>query len=81
MSAHNTDRPAVIEALTKQNLRERSPQVEGELVRLRVALGQALCERDACLPAQRPQSHDLFSGRVDLPEIPAENLNRDIRMQ
>lgn len=66
---------AGIRALTEENSRDRSSEVEAELVRLRLQVGKALCELAGPVKTERPKSEDMFAGCTGLPEVAASDLN------
>ena len=66
---------AGIRSLTEVNARNRSVEVEAELVRLRLQAGKSLCEMASSENAGRPESEDVFAGCTGLPEIAASDLS------
>ena len=64
-----------IESLSEQNRRRHSPDIEAELVQLRIAEGRQRCDRSSSAIITRPSSTDLFGDIQGLPEIPASELS------
>lgn len=68
---------AAIRALSDQNRLASSPEIEAELVRLRIEAGRALLHRGNPGMTVQPGPADVFSGTTGIPEIGAGDLSAD----
>jgi hypothetical protein len=66
---------AQIEELSERNRRQRSPQIEAEIMSLREAAGKRICARYHGADVVKPPSSDLFPHADGLPEITAGELS------
>ena len=66
-----------LEELSAVNRRERSSDIEKELIKLRVSAGTKLCESAAGAALIPPPHVDLFAGSKGVPEISAGELCAD----
>ena len=75
MEEAGNDNTRRIKSLSEQNRASHSPDLEAELVRLRMDEGRRRCDGSSSAIVTRPSSTDLFSDIQGLPEIPATELS------
>jgi hypothetical protein len=66
---------AAVTSLSQKNLRKISPDIEAELVKLRLAAGELCCEAATAKTKCPPQAIDLFTDAEGLPEIALARLD------